>query len=291
MICTVGNKQLTVAVNALGAELQSIRDGSGNEYLWQGDPAFWRGRAYNLFPIVGRLNCGKYLYRGKEFQMKHHGFTRETTFEVESFEGTKIVFLMKSSDETLKQYPFLFEYRIRYTLEDAKLDIEVEVKNTDEKELIFAVGGHPGFNLPLEGKGEFEDCYLEFSCKKQAKKFVLSPACLTTDKKIPFPLEDGIRLRLEHGLFDEDAICLTDMCREVSLKFAKSERRIKVSFPDMPYLGIWHTPQKPAPYICIEPWSSMPSMDGERDDLETKPFMERLAPGALYRNTVSIEII
>ena len=34
------NEQLSVVVSEKGAELQSIQDANGKEYLWQGDPKF-----------------------------------------------------------------------------------------------------------------------------------------------------------------------------------------------------------------------------------------------------------
>ena len=39
------NEQLSIAVSEKGAELQSIKDANGKEYLWQGDPTFWPRRS------------------------------------------------------------------------------------------------------------------------------------------------------------------------------------------------------------------------------------------------------
>ena len=38
---TLHNELLTVEVSDLGAELQSIKDDEGKEYLWQGDDRYW----------------------------------------------------------------------------------------------------------------------------------------------------------------------------------------------------------------------------------------------------------
>ena len=43
---------------------------------------------------------------------------------------------------------------------------------------------------------------------------------------------------LAHSLFDNDAIVLRDMAREVTLEAPGSARSVTVAFPNMPYLGI-----------------------------------------------------
>ena len=60
----LNNEKLCVRVSSLGAELRSVRGADGTEYLWQGDERFWRGRATNIFPYVGRLTGDSYLWRG-----------------------------------------------------------------------------------------------------------------------------------------------------------------------------------------------------------------------------------
>ena len=72
------NDQLTVEIDALGGELRSIRTPDGTEYLWQGDPAYWKSRAVNIFPYVARLWGGKYTYQGKTYALGNHGFVRHT---------------------------------------------------------------------------------------------------------------------------------------------------------------------------------------------------------------------
>ena len=49
---------LTAAVDPMGAQLCSLKLNQ-NEYLWQGNPAFWSRRAPILFPIVGSLRNGR----------------------------------------------------------------------------------------------------------------------------------------------------------------------------------------------------------------------------------------
>ena len=74
---TLKNDLLTITISDLGGELQSVK-GNGCEYLWQGDPSYWTGRAPLLFPICGRFFDGRYTYAGKTYEMGTHGFLRHS---------------------------------------------------------------------------------------------------------------------------------------------------------------------------------------------------------------------
>jgi galactose mutarotase-like enzyme len=286
---TLQNDKLAVTVDGYGAELRSLRTADGTEYLWQGDPAYWNGRAPNLFPVVGRLTGGRYTYRGAAYEMGIHGFARKSTYTVEERTRGKIVFALAESEETLKGYPFRFRFTVAYTLRGGTLATVYGVENTGKEDLIFGVGGHPGFNVPIGGEGAFEDWFLQFEPERGATELVLSPACFMTDGTKPFPLTGG-RLPLKHSLFDNDAIVLTDMPKTVTLKSDKSKRAATVRYGKMKYLGLWHKPKSDAPYLCIEPWASLPAYDGVVDDLESKRDTVRLKAGGTYENGFEIEV-
>lgn len=290
---TISNDQIEVTVSDVGAELMSIKSlKDGTEFLWQGDPAFWAGRAYNLFPICGRLAEGKYTFRGETYEMNLHGFVRKSTLDATVLARDKIDFGLRSDERTKAMYPFDFEYHICYSLVGSTVKMEISVINHTDSTMPFALGGHPGFNVPLAGAGAFEDWRLEFCPECEPVHVVFSDACLTTEERKPFPLEDGKILRLRHDLFDHDAVVLTGTSHRVSLKSDLSPHSVTVEVPDaMKYLGIWHAPKKEAPYVCIEPWTSLPAYDGRVDDLETKEDMFELSPLASYELiwTITVE--
>jgi hypothetical protein len=290
MIYSIENKILKATVDTSGAQLQSIYSkATETEYLWQGDPAYWAGRAYNLFPTIGRMYKNTYTYDGNEYSLRCHGIARYRAFQLTDRTATKLTFRLTEDEDSLKEYPFKFEFFIRYELKEATLEISFIVKNTAEKELIFALGGHPGFNVPF-GNGAFEDYYLEFSEKTKVLFHTLSESKFMTGEKLPLPLTEGVRLPLRHELFDNDAAILGNTCREISLKSKADPRYITVKYPDFRYLGVWHTPETDAPFVCIEPWSALPATDGVITDLSAKEDMTRLAPGKTYKTLWSIEI-
>ena len=82
MIYTIENELLKVDVNSIGAQLFSLYSKkSQTEYLWQGDPAYWKDRAHNLFPFIGRMYEGIYTYDGKQYPSRAHGLARYFEFD------------------------------------------------------------------------------------------------------------------------------------------------------------------------------------------------------------------
>lgn len=286
---TISNDRLTVTLSSLGAELRSVvRDGC--EYIWQGDPAFWEGRAPNLFPICGRLFEKRYTYGGREYTMDLHGFARFEEFEpLPDADGLGIRFRLAANDRTRAQYPFEFVLEIAYRLDGDRLDATIRVANAGSGLLPFAYGAHPGLNVPLGGDGAFDDWFLEFGADCDPDRFVFSPAFLLTGRKRAFPLAPGNRLLLRHDLFDGGGIFLARCANSLTLRSDASARSVTVRYPDMPYLGLWHAPDTEAPYVCVEPWCGLPAFDGEVEDFATCPDMFRLAPGAERRIGYSLE--
>ena len=291
MIYTIENEQLKVSVHSKGAQLYSLYSKkSQTEYLWQGDPAYWSGRAYNLFPFIGRMYQGVFHYDGKEYTSRAHGLARYFEFDLESQTENTLVFLFKDNEETHKEYPFAFEYRVFFILNGAELVTRYEVTNTDNKTLICAFGGHPGINIPF-GKGVFEDYYLEFSEKTNVSRQLLDATnSFMANKAVPYELVDGVKLPLRHELFVHDAVILENTCGEVAIKCDKESRYVSMKYSDFKFIGFWQVNNPTAPYVCLEPWGALPAVDGAIVDLETKPHMTHVGVGEKAETFFTLEI-
>lgn len=287
---TIDNGQLRVTVAEQGAQLMSIRGADGREYLWQGDPAYWSDRALNLFPYVARLTEGSYFLDGQKYAMDIHGLAPYRSFSVTKQEETLLELTLESDEDTLRHYPRNFVFRIRYALKGSTLAVTYVVENRDVKPMYFGLGGHPGFNVPLAEGKSFQDYRLRFGEDCQPRRVDFSEDCFLLGTDSPFPLEENTTLPLRHDLFDQDAIVLKNMTRQVTLETTGDGHAITVSFPQMPYLGLWHWPKTDAPYLCIEPWCSLPSTKGKIAVLEQQPDLIRLEPGKTYQNTWTIHI-
>ena len=286
------NDKLRVTARELGGDLISVYGKeTGCEYLWQGNPAYWDGQAPSMFPICGRLKDGKYTYAGKEYELILHGFVKISTLTVEEETPTRAVFLLTDNEATRASYPFAFAYRIIYTLEDNRLTVTYRVENKDDKEMIFALGGHPAFNLPLEKGVDPESYCMEFAEGVTPERMGCTAACLFPNSYTPYALAEGKYINFSHSLFDNDAIFLRNAGNHVTLRSSASDRAVRVDFADFTHVGFWHKPKTDAPFVCIEPWDSVPALDGVPTVLETKPQMNRLAVGGTMEKSFTITLI
>lgn len=269
----IENDHIKIKVKAAGAELTSITDQrSGNEMLWQADPEFWGRHAPVLFPIVGRLKENRYNYKGKTYEMSQHGFARDMDFKLMFKTKDYLEFWLKSDDHTLKKYPFPFELRLGYRLEDATLIHTYEIKNTGTEEMLFSIGAHPAYNL----NGDIKEYHVEFNKPEEnLQRTYLNGGLLA--KKRSFPLQSDVKLGLSDALFADDAVVFESLNSDRVSLFKKNEKMLEIEFADFPFFGIWTKPN--APFLCLEPWLGIADEEEHNGDLTKKKGMIRLSPG------------
>ena len=289
MIKEISNSYIKLRVDTLGAQIKSLVM-NDYEYMWQADSKYWGKTAPNLFPFIARLYGGRYQYRGKEYEMGSHGFIKLYDFRV-SNEGKDFLELsLDSNKETYAIYPFSFNIKFKYKLIDNKVEIRTTVLNKGENAMHFSLGAHPGFNTPIDKVG-FNDYYLEFSEDCKPIKELISPSLFMANENEEIELENNRIYNLTHDIFNkEDTIIIKDMAKGVTLASHSSKRRVSLEYPDMKYLGIWQSPNKKSPYLCIEPWSSIPGSDNTIMDIEKSDNYIHLNSNSEYINTWSIKV-
>lgn len=282
--------ELTVLINPIGAELWSIIDKNNEERLWQGNPEIWEDKAPNLFPFIARLTNGSYTLNGDTYKMDTHGFAKSTSFSSIVNNDNSITFQSKQNSDTKNSYPYDFDLDINYKLEKNKIIITYSVKNNSEIDMYFGIGGHPGFIVPLCNDIKFSDYYLEFDEHNFPTRIGFTEDCYLNGDDIIYNLLEDKKIILDHKLFDDDAIVLKNTSKSVALKCKKNDKEIIVNFDDFEYLGLWQKPGSDACYICIEPWSSLPSRKDIVEEFTTKSDLICLEPSKIYKNTWSITI-
>ena len=290
MLYTIENDRVRVTLDsARGGELTSIYGKVTDcEYLWQGDPAYWAGQAPVLFPICGRLLDGYYTYGGKRYEMGIHGFLRKMALTVTAQTADSITLFATDTAETREMYPFSFRFLLTYSLSGDSLTVSHRVENTGDKELIFALGAHPGFRVPM-GNDKCEDYALTFADHVTELTQVVFKNNFTSRAWESYPLPDH-KIPYSNELFDAGSLFFANMGDTVTLGSPVSGRFVRLDFVGFPILGLWHAEDTGAPFLCIEPWESIPTYHDKVDALETKAMMNRLVPGSTYEKAYTITV-
>ncbi len=282
----IANNKLSVSINEKGAELQSIQL-NGIEYLWQADDKYWGKHAPVLFPIVGELKDGKYMYEGCEYKLTRHGFARDKVFKVKESTKTSVMLTLQNDEETHAVYPFMFIFQVKYELKRSSLLCRYIVQNTDVKSIYFSAGGHPAFNVPLVAGLKYTDYFLKFNNDNVLKRYLLHNG-LTGDDTKNIQLDDKI-LPLQQSLFYDDAIVLKDLTtNEIELKTNNDVHGLKFKFNEFPYFGIWAA--KDAPFICLEPWCGIADNLNHDYQLKNKEGINELIAGERWERTWSVDL-
>jgi len=275
------NKELTATINTKGAELISLKK-TTREYIWEGNPKFWDKHSPILFPIVGTLKNGQYNYANKYYELSRHGFARDNDFHINETAQNKVEFSFSSSEETVKQYPFDFELKIIYLLEEDNLTIHYEVTNNGASDMPFSIGGHPAFALA----GNFENYSLFFENDVSLISYSLENNLLS-DHTTVLKLSDG-KLPLNYSLFENDALIIKKL-ESKKIQILESDKPLlEVLLHDFPNLGIWT--KNNAPFICLEPWFGYSDTLQSNGNLLEKEGIIILSPGKTFQTSFAIKI-
>jgi galactose mutarotase-like enzyme len=273
---TIRSTGLSATINPLGAQLSVLRDAAGRNLQWQGDPAVWVGRAPLLFPIVGMLVAGQYRTGGRSYALSRHGFARGRRFALAESGPTNATFRLSADQETLSLYPFQFELDVDFAVEDASLAVTSWIRNRGEQDMPASLGYHPAFAWPLPYGENRAAHFIEFEDAEPAPIRRLDKDGLLLPQRFATPVQNR-RLDLRDELFSADALVFDQLVSRSVTYGSEVGPRIAVSFPGVPYLGIWSKPG--ANFVCIEPWQGVTDPQGFNGELKDKPGTLIVPPG------------
>ena len=311
----ITNGIITIRVSTHGAELSSLRlDATGREYLWQADPAFWSRHAPVLFPMVGMVWEGCYRSHGREWKMGQHGFARDINFQLIDDEpdaegNPRLLYVLRSSEETLQKYPYRFRLEVGYVLKGRSVEVIWRVMNPSrDEELKFQIGAHPAFYWPLltneeinagvetqkealartDDRGGFllADTAKTFTTRLLKEKGCVDPekrGKAQTDERGYYPLTATTFDELDTLIFEEGQVPCVTLCDAAGKPYLTVKSQA-------PVMGLWSPPRKRAPFVCLEPWFGRCDSAGYEGSYEDKDWIQTLAPLGTFETSYQIVI-
>lgn len=287
---TLENDRLLIEVNRQGSELSRIYDKKKNrEVLWNASPDIWPRYAPVLFPFIGNCFRGEYCYEGVTRAMTPHGFARDLAFTCTRVTDSEVWYRLEDTAETFRNYPFHFCLELGHRLEGNRITVLWKVTNTDTKELLFMLGGHPAFRTP-EGSSIYD---FTFNFHQKSKLHYEAPnenGYVDSEKQGSITLEDG-KIPLTKGFFTKTLTYIFDQAQidQVSLLLPGGEPYVTLHTPGIPYLGVW-TKEETHPFVCLEPWFGRCADDGFTGELKDRTGIICLGVGEGFQADYVIEI-
>lgn len=284
----ISSGALTARIDPLGAELQSLSDAEGREYLSAADPQWWTGRAPILFPIVGALNGGRYRLDGRDYTMAKHGFARRSRFAEVEISAERAVLRLEDDEHSRAQFPFAFALELAFTVTGRKLRMAASATNRGEIPLPFSFGFHPAFAWPLPGDAAKAAHRIRFARPEPAPiRRIDPPTGLLLPGPQPTPVT-GDTLVPKAALFEPDALIWDRPASRACTFGAPGGGAVALAWEGLPMLAVWQPPG--APFLCIEPWQGIADPVGFAGDFHSKPGVIELAPGAVRAFALSITV-
>lgn len=267
---------LSAEISSSGAELVSVKDNGGNEYIWTAEDV-WKRHAPLLFPFVCNTASKKYTVDGREYALSNHGFARDSEFTVTDKGEDFVTMTLSASDKTKEKYPFDFLLTVTYRVSGNRLSQEMKVKNTGSGEMYFFIGGHPGFLCPFTADRDstFEDYDVVYE-KPETVIQQLPGGDVTV-------LDNGTTVPVTRELFKND-VFLKDKpaSSKISLVSRKSGRSVTVSYDRSGCIAVWSPYDDRAGFVCLEPWAAAPVYCCDTEELTKMPHVKRLAAGGEF---------
>lgn len=278
---TLENSDLKVIANAEGFSIDSVYDKrTGRELMWRYDATLWPRRTSVCFPICGKLLDDTYSFKSQPYHLASHGLARQRTAEVLESRLDRLVLRDRWDEGTLKAYPFRYSLSVSYELDGPRLMVGYDVKNEGNEPMLYSIGSHYSYALPLEQ----QQCFLHFSKPQKAQFFNHLSGLMSTqglEEQSCFSLSllnDGSRILLQKDL-DTEWVGLG----------TRDAVQVKVKPEGFSYLLTWALDGGRSPFACIEMWDGMADIPQNDGSLERKLGIRTLDPGETrhYMQTIS----
>ncbi|MCD7728863.1 MAG: hypothetical protein LUI60_02995 [Clostridia bacterium] len=255
MFYTIENEYLKLTVTDEGGTMCSlVYKPTGEERLWQGQE-FWKSRDVVIFPIIG--HAAPYQVSGTTYELKSHGVVRYATLSAQA-EENKITLSLSSTEQTLKVYPYEFDFSVSYTLDKNTLKVTYFVKSKGGK-MPFYVGGHPGMSAPGGS------AVIEFENTEHPVMYPIDSATAVT-------LPELKRFVADKAFFKECKTLQLGSLSGGAINMYTQDGYTYTYKSACPLFAFWSN-EEGGDYVCVEPWWGINDLPSFPREITLKPFI------------------
>jgi galactose mutarotase-like enzyme len=232
-----------------------------------------------LFPSVGvtfGAEADRWRHGGRLLPMQQHGWARDAYWHVEAVDERSVTGVLVPTTGIRTSFPFAFELRLRYVLEDGALALDAELANRGGEAFPYALGFHPYLRAPLAG-GTRRDCRVRLpagvglqsadSWRTIARGAAPARTIDAADPDLP-----GSIVLAETGA---TVLEVEDVAAGIATRVS-----VEGSAQGFPVWVAWSAAPD-APYLCLEPWTDAPNA-------LNRPETRRIEAGATHRYQLKI---
>lgn len=287
----IADKFLSIEIDDRGSTLKSFFDKtSGKELLWHGDEKSWTGQDVTIFPFVARQKDEKYCVDGKEYHMPLHGLCCDYDFDIVEKTDTKVVHRYLWDEKSYGLYPYKFDLYVTHEIKDGVYFKSMLVKNVDDKDMYFMLGGHPAIALEKE-EGSVCDTsgnYIAFPREIHPNLYRLNETGHFILQKEGFAAFDRIYCDKEI-LKKYKTLIFTDEKFD-SLEVVRTDGiKIKFNLNNPPVLSFW-SDENYGEYWCVEPWYGVPDKLEPVREIKYKEMINKLEKGKSFSYTFTMQV-
>ena len=116
--------------------------------------------SFVMLPYSNRIEDGRFNFGGQDYQLDHgekhaiHGDTRQRPWAVETLDDERVCCTLDSADHEAVNWPWPFEARIEYLLDDNRMLSRFRLTNRGTSAMPAGGGWHPYFSRALTCTGE-----------------------------------------------------------------------------------------------------------------------------------------
>ena len=252
----IKNEFLEATISSFGAELVKLVDCDGVDRLHTASNDTWNRVSPILFPQISRTPNSEYKVKGQIYKMPAHGFIRDNELELIKYTQNEVTLKYSHNEKTLEIYPYKFNFHVTYKLDMNILEVSFNIQNPSDKKLLYMIGGHPGFKVPLFDNELFTDYSILFGKKETNKRMCVVDGFLANVYEDY--LSDTDIINLNHNLFVDDAIVFKNLKSSyVDIVSKNHDKKIRFHFSDFNILAIWSKTNENANFLCLEPWNGI----------------------------------